>query len=92
MRLLLLMLVACGGPVLAKPNTVTACGRAIECGVFVDEQEPACAECLEHVNEYYLSFASHLPPLEKIDCEELAAFVAGDGKALVTCTEEDWYK
>lgn len=86
-RVMLLMLSACGSATIEQPNTVTACGLAVSCGVLSDE--PACVACLEHVNPALMQFADDLPPLDTVDCATLAQAV--NTTNLPECVSSRWY-
>lgn len=64
------------------PNTSTACERAIECKVFLEQQRGACEACLEHVDPVMLEQlvqslpGGELPPIDEVTCEQMT-YVAG---------------
>jgi hypothetical protein len=92
---LLLALVACGRlEVVAPPNTVTACDRALVCGAILTGQHDACVACLEHIDPTVLADLREqhgdLPPLDSVSCETITA-VTQHWTNLGLCVVGRWY-
>ncbi len=92
MKLLFLMLVACGSaPVAMPPNTVTACDRAVECEAITESKQAQCVNCLEHIDQSKLQTLEDeygpLPPLDKATCEQIKTALETD---IGTCIKNDW--
>jgi hypothetical protein len=85
MRVLVAMLAlaACGRlEVVAAPNTVTACDRALVCGAILPGQHDACVACLEHVDPTVLADLREqhgdLPPLDTVSCETITSVIGSE--------------
>ncbi len=98
MRVLLLMLAACGSSATATakailPNTEQACLRAVRCQVFAEYEFSQCVACLEHADQILLAKLraewGDLPPLEQVDCETLR-YVCDEMTNIAQCVRERW--
>ncbi len=99
MRLVLLMLAACGSapvvaPKILPPNTETACAKAVECGVFLADQVDACINCIATVADKWNAEAQaycgdKCPSLRDLDCAIITQ--ASHDSHLSQCVAARWY-